>query len=73
MRVAWTRPALRHIEEIQDYIAQDSPRAANKVANTLIDRTNACSQKQLWPGEWAERAGPGNSYSQISLTSSFTG
>lgn len=41
MKVAWTRPALRHVEEIQDYIAQDSPRAANKVANSLIERTNS--------------------------------
>ncbi|MET0437450.1 MAG: type II toxin-antitoxin system RelE/ParE family toxin [Devosia sp.] len=41
MKAAWTRSALRHVEEIQDYIAQDSPRAANKVANSLIDRTNA--------------------------------
>lgn len=41
MKVAWTRPALRHVEEIQDHIAQDSPRAANKVANSLIERTNS--------------------------------
>ena len=28
MRVRWTNPALRQLDEIQDYIAQDDPRAA---------------------------------------------
>lgn len=57
MRVAWTRPALRHIDEIQDYIAQDSPRAANKVANTLIDRTNALLSEAAMAGRLGRARG----------------
>lgn len=31
MRLRWTPPALAHIAEIHDHIAQDSPRAARRV------------------------------------------
>ena len=31
MRVHWTRPALRDLAEISDYIAQDSPSAAHRM------------------------------------------
>lgn len=41
MKVAWTRPALQSLEEIQDYVAQDSPSAAYRLINALIDRTEA--------------------------------
>ena len=34
-RVRWTRPALRHLEEIQDFIAADDPRAAFDVAERI--------------------------------------
>jgi toxin ParE1/3/4 len=37
MRVVWTRVALTHLDEIQDYIAQDSPAAAFRVAVELTD------------------------------------
>lgn len=40
MRVVWTRPALSHLEGIEDYIAQDSPAAAYRVALTLTSRTD---------------------------------
>ncbi len=36
-RVRWTRPALRHLEEIQDFIAADDPRAAFDVAERIRD------------------------------------
>jgi len=39
MRVVWTAPALSDLEEIQDYIAQDSPTAAYRVAQLLFSRT----------------------------------
>ncbi len=39
MRVVWTPPALTDLEEVQDYIAQDSPAAAYKVALALFSRT----------------------------------
>lgn len=38
MRVVWTRQALADLEEIQDYIAQDSPAAAYRLAIELHDR-----------------------------------
>ena len=41
MKVTWTRPALRDIGGVQDYISQDSPRAAYEVTNSLINRTKA--------------------------------
>lgn len=39
MRVRWTRPALSHLDEIQDYIAARNPAAAYRVTNEIIDRT----------------------------------
>lgn len=40
MQVVWTTNALNHLGEIQDYIAQDSPVAAYKLALDLTDRAN---------------------------------
>ena len=40
MRVAWTRVALSQLDQIQDYIAQDSPIAAYRVAADLTTRTD---------------------------------
>jgi addiction module RelE/StbE family toxin len=37
MRVRWTRPALSDLDEIQDYIAQDSPNAADDVVTRLVE------------------------------------
>jgi toxin ParE1/3/4 len=39
MRVSWTRPAFADLDDIQDYVAQDSPRAAFTLVTELIDRT----------------------------------
>lgn len=39
MQIAWTRAALRDIDAIQDYVAQDSPRAAYHLAQDLVQRT----------------------------------
>jgi toxin ParE1/3/4 len=40
MRVTWTRAALRQLDEIQDYVAQDRPSAAFKLVADLIERAN---------------------------------
>ena len=40
MQVAWTRTALLHLEEIQDFVAQDSPAAAYDLALALTERPN---------------------------------
>ena len=41
MRVVWTRVALVHLDEIQDYIALDSPMAAY---NVLLDLTEGTTR-----------------------------
>jgi len=40
MRVVWTGPALRQLEEIEDYIAQDNPIAAFEVTEAILNRVN---------------------------------
>ncbi len=39
MKVRWTRPARDDLSQIQDHIAQDNPRAAYRVAQTIRQRT----------------------------------
>lgn len=38
MKVRWTRPALRHLEEIGDYVAHDNPAAADRLVNRILDQ-----------------------------------
>lgn len=38
MRVAWTRIALSQLDEIQDYIAEESPAAAYRLVDDIISR-----------------------------------
>ena len=40
MLVRWTSLALRHIEDIEDYIALDSPMAAYRLIVDLVQRTD---------------------------------
>jgi len=40
MLVRWTSLALRHIEDIEDYIALDSPIAAYRLIVDLVQRTD---------------------------------
>ena len=39
MKIRWTRPARDDLIRIQDYIAQDNPRAAFRVVETIRKRT----------------------------------
>lgn len=41
MRVVWTRVALSHLDEIQDYVAAESPAAAYELVTELRDRTTS--------------------------------
>ncbi|WP_443750850.1 type II toxin-antitoxin system RelE/ParE family toxin [Asticcacaulis solisilvae] len=50
MDVAWTIPALDDLDEIQDYIAQDSPITAHRFIVDLMDRTNAVLGAQPMAG-----------------------
>lgn len=40
MRLVWTGAALAHLEQIQDYIAQDNPVAAYRLARDLTERAS---------------------------------
>ncbi len=40
-RLNWTKRALRRLESISDYIARDSPAAADKVSDRLREATNS--------------------------------
>ena len=50
MRVAWTRIALAQLDEIQDYIAQDSPAAAHKVVQEIVVRTERVLSGSAYAG-----------------------
>ena len=40
MRLRWTVPALRDLEQIGDYIARDNPAAANRVISRILDQAD---------------------------------
>jgi toxin ParE1/3/4 len=41
MRVRWSRPAARQLDEIGDYVARDNPVAAHRLVNVLVERAAA--------------------------------
>ena len=45
MRVVWTRPALRELENIGDYIARDNPAAADGIVTRILDRAAALADQ----------------------------
>lgn len=57
MRVRWTLPALEHIDEIQDFIARESPTAAYKLTADLIGRTDELLAKNSMIGRVGRVAG----------------
>jgi toxin ParE1/3/4 len=44
MRVVWTRPASRELEVIGDYIARESPAAADRTVNRILDEVDGLEQ-----------------------------
>jgi toxin ParE1/3/4 len=42
--VAWTRPALRDLEDIGGFIARDNPTAAAKIITRILDHTGRLTQ-----------------------------
>ncbi|HEY4249964.1 MAG TPA: type II toxin-antitoxin system RelE/ParE family toxin [Roseomonas sp.] len=40
MQIAWTKAALAHLDQIQDYVAQDNPTAAYRLALDLTERAS---------------------------------
>jgi toxin ParE1/3/4 len=43
MRIRWTRPALRDLEEIGDFIARDNVGAAAATVSTILDHVDTLS------------------------------
>ncbi|MBI4757264.1 MAG: type II toxin-antitoxin system RelE/ParE family toxin [Betaproteobacteria bacterium] len=41
----WTRPALRHLQEIADYIARDNPQAARRVVGFVREQVGVLSSQ----------------------------
>lgn len=68
MRVSWTIPALNDLDQIQDFIAQDSPIAAYRLVTDLIGRTDRILVSNPMIGRNGRAAGtrelvmPGTSY-----------
>ncbi len=44
MRLRWTRPALRDLEAIGDYIARENPAAAARVATVILDQADQLAE-----------------------------
>jgi addiction module RelE/StbE family toxin len=44
-RVRWTRPALRHLREIAQYIERDNPRAARRVVTFIRQQVTALADQ----------------------------
>jgi addiction module RelE/StbE family toxin len=44
MRVSWTRPARRHLDEIGQFISRDNPRAAAEVVIRILDQVDALGE-----------------------------
>ena len=44
MRIRWSRPASTHLDEIGDYVARDSPAAAHRLVNVIVDRVETLSK-----------------------------
>jgi addiction module RelE/StbE family toxin len=67
MRIRWSPTAVSDLESIRDYIAQDSPSAARKVANRIKESINRLGNFPL-SGKSGRIAGtrelviPGTSY-----------
>lgn len=40
MKLRWTAPALRDLEEIGDYIAKDNPAAASRSVTAILDQAD---------------------------------
>lgn len=68
MEVVWTAAALDELDRIQDFIAQESPSAAHRLAQNLIERTgrllaaNPLSGRQGRAAGTRELAGSGTPY-----------
>lgn len=57
MRVVWTPSAISRLEEIQDYIAQDSPQSAYRVAVEITSRTEATLSNSPFAGRVGHSSG----------------
>lgn len=47
MRVFWSEKARNSLADIYDYVYQDSPKAAEKVLETLIEKANSLQDEHI--------------------------
>lgn len=47
MQVRWEEDAITDLTELRDYIREDNPDAANKIANKIIESADLLSQHPL--------------------------
>ena len=54
MNIKWTDTALRHLSQIHDYIAQNSPRYALAMVDRITQRSKQCGKFPLMAGKVPE-------------------
>ena len=47
MKVVWSERAKISLSEIYEYVYQDSPKAADRVLESILDKTNSLQNKQI--------------------------
>jgi toxin ParE1/3/4 len=45
MKLVWTRRAIRHLTGVRDYIAEDSPRAAQQLVTRLLEAVDRLAEQ----------------------------
>jgi toxin ParE1/3/4 len=43
MKIVWSRRAIRHLEQLRDYVAKDNPKAASHLALQIVEAVNLLS------------------------------
>lgn len=57
MRVAWTIPALNDLDQIQDFVAADSPSAAHRLVSRLFEHTGKLLAERPYVGRMGRAVG----------------
>ena len=47
MKVVWSERAKISLSEIYEYVYQDSPKAADRVLESILDKTNSLQNEQI--------------------------
>ena len=68
-KLVWTEEALRWLEDIFEYIAQDNPDAAARTMQGIYDRAQALSRRPRWASGTKDRDGTFGSSSMTTIAS----